>query len=54
MARLPSAVVIDPTGVVRSKGLVNTREQLDSLFNAVEMGVESIQTYIDRATPAAV
>ncbi|BBE72416.1 methylamine dehydrogenase accessory protein MauD [Oharaeibacter diazotrophicus] len=47
VARLPFAVVIDHTGVVRAKGLVNSREQLDSLFNAIDMGVDSIQTYID-------
>ena len=47
--RLPYAVLVDGEGVVRSKGLINNREQLESLFNAKEMGVPSIQTYLDEA-----
>lgn len=46
VARLPYAVVIDRRGVIRAKGLVNTREQLESLFNAYDLGVESIQHYL--------
>ena len=45
VARLPFAVLIDGEGVVRAKGLVNTREQLESLFNAMESGYASIQDY---------
>ena len=30
----PFAVLLDGEGVVKAKGLVNTREQLESLFNA--------------------
>ncbi|WP_035692898.1 methylamine dehydrogenase accessory protein MauD [Azospirillum halopraeferens] len=52
VARLPFAVLIDGAGTVRSKGLVNTREQLESLFNAHEMGVASIQSYLDDAAAA--
>lgn len=47
VARLPFAVLLDSDGVVRSKGLINTREQLESLFNAHEMGVGSIQSFLD-------
>ena len=43
--RLPFAVLSDPTGVVRAKGLVNNREQLESLFNALSAGVSSLQQY---------
>ena len=46
VARLPFGVLIDPAGVVRSKGLVNNREQLESLFNANEMKAASIQAYL--------
>ena len=49
VARLPYAVVLDRSGAVRAKGLVNTREQLESLFNAHDMGVASIQNYIGEA-----
>jgi methylamine dehydrogenase accessory protein MauD len=47
--RLPFGVLLDGDGVVRAKGLVNNREQLESLFNANDMGVASIQGYIEKA-----
>lgn len=50
--RLPFAVLLDADGVVRAKGLVNSREQLESLFNASETGFASIQDYISRNTTA--
>ena len=53
VARLPYAVVLDRSGAVRAKGLVNTREQLESLFNAHDMGVASIQNYIGEAQDGA-
>lgn len=43
--RLPFAVVLDPAGVVRGKGLVNSREQLESLLNARDVGQASIQDW---------
>ncbi|WP_454915178.1 methylamine dehydrogenase accessory protein MauD [Xanthobacter sediminis] len=52
VSRLPFAALIDGTGVVRAKGLVNSREQLESLFEAKEMGVASIQQYLDRTASA--
>ncbi|MBT9289313.1 methylamine dehydrogenase accessory protein MauD [Prosthecodimorpha staleyi] len=48
VSRLPFAILIDGTGVVRAKGLINNREQLESLFNAKELAVPSIQDYLDR------
>jgi methylamine dehydrogenase accessory protein MauD len=44
--RLPFAVLTDRDGVVRAKGLVNNREQLESLFNALRAGVASLQQYV--------
>ena len=41
--RLPFAVLLDATGTVRAKGLINNREQLESLFNALDAGVASFQ-----------
>ena len=49
VSRLPYAVLLDGQGVVRAKGLVNNREQLDSLFNAQDLGVASIQKYLSEA-----
>lgn len=47
VSRLPFAVLLDEHGTIRAKGLINNREQLESLFNASEMGVGSIQNYLD-------
>ena len=47
VSKLPYAVLIDAAGRVRAKGLVNSREQLDSLFAAQELGVASVQDYLD-------
>jgi methylamine dehydrogenase accessory protein MauD len=44
--RLPHAVLIDGSGVVRASGLVNSREHLDSLFEARERGVASLQEWL--------
>jgi methylamine dehydrogenase accessory protein MauD len=44
--RLPHAVLIDRAGVVRANGLVNSREHLDSLFEARERGVASLQEWM--------
>jgi methylamine dehydrogenase accessory protein MauD len=44
--RLPHAVLIGDGGTVLSKGLVNSREHLESLITAHEMGVVSVQDYL--------
>ena len=49
VGKLPYAVLIDGRGFIRSKGLVNTREHLESLFEAKERGVASIQEYLEHA-----
>jgi len=48
IAKLPYAVLVSEEGMIRGKGLVNSREQLESLFVAKESGVASIQEYIDQ------
>lgn len=53
ISKLPYAVLIDEAGRVRAKGLVNSREQLESLFNAKELGVSSVQEFIDRRVQAS-
>ena len=52
VGKLPYAVLLDAEGVVLSKGLVNSREHLESLVIAHEMGVKSVQDYIDGMNPA--
>lgn len=46
VSRLPYAVLMDRQGTVTAKGLVNSREQLDSLLNAQDMGTPTIQQYL--------
>lgn len=48
ISKLPYAVLIDEQGSIRGKGLVNSREQLESLFVAKEAGVASIQEFINQ------
>ena len=48
ISKLPYAVLIGEDGRIRGKGLVNSREQLESLFAAKEAGVASIQEYINQ------
>lgn len=46
--KLPYAVLIDEQGKIASLGIVNTREHIDSLFEAKERKVASIQAYLRR------
>lgn len=48
ISKLPYAVLIDESGKIRSKGLVNSREQLESLFTARDLNVASVQEYLDQ------
>jgi methylamine dehydrogenase accessory protein MauD len=53
IGKLPYAVLIGPDGIVRAKGLVNNREQLESLLTAEDFGVASMQDYLRRQPAAA-
>lgn len=46
VAKLPYAVLINEEGMVASMGIINSREHLDSLFEAKERKVGSIQDYL--------
>ena len=46
VGKLPYAVLIDAAGVLRAKGLVNTREHVESLFEAARLGVASMQEWL--------
>lgn len=48
VAKLPYAVLIDEAGKIAALGLVNTREHLESLLEAKERGVASIQEFLSR------
>ena len=47
--RLPHAVLIGEDGTLLSKGLVNSREHLESLVTAHEMGLVSVQDYLKQS-----
>jgi methylamine dehydrogenase accessory protein MauD len=48
VSKLPYAVLLDEEGRIASLGLVNSREHLESLFEAKERGVASIQEFLSR------
>jgi len=48
VSKLPYAVLIDEQGMIASMGIINSREHLDSLFEAKERKVASIQDYMSR------
>ncbi len=48
VAQLPFAALIDENGILCARGLVNTREHIESLFEAREQGVASIQEYLKK------
>jgi methylamine dehydrogenase accessory protein MauD len=45
VSRLPFAALLDDAGILRARGLVNSREHLESLFEAKRLGVSSLQEY---------
>jgi methylamine dehydrogenase accessory protein MauD len=45
VSRLPFAALLDQAGRLRARGLVNSREHLESLFEAQRLGVASLQDY---------
>lgn len=46
--KLPFAALVDRHGILRAKGIVNSREHLESLFEAHARGVASLQEYLTR------
>jgi methylamine dehydrogenase accessory protein MauD len=48
VSKLPFAVLIGPDGTLISKGLVNTREHLESLLESMETGISTLQDYMQK------
>ncbi|MGO1692593.1 MAG: methylamine dehydrogenase accessory protein MauD [Marinobacter sp.] len=46
IGKLPYAALIDQAGTLKAKGLVNSREHLDSLFETELLGASTLQDYI--------
>lgn len=53
VGKLPYAVLIDGAGKIAGMGIVNSREHLESLFEAKERGVASLQDFAARRAGAA-
>ncbi len=49
VSKLPFAVLIGSDGTLQSKGLVNTREHLESLIEAMDTGIATLQDYVGLA-----
>ncbi len=48
VSRLPFAVLIGSDGTLKSKGLVNTREHMESLIEAMDSGIATVQEYVEQ------
>ena len=46
VSKLPFAILIGQDGTLQSKGLVNTREHLESLIESMDSGVATVQEYV--------
>jgi len=44
----PYALLIDKEGILLTKGMVNSREHLESLLNAADLGISSREEYFQR------
>jgi methylamine dehydrogenase accessory protein MauD len=53
VGKLPYAVLLDESGTLVAQGLSNSREHLESLFEAKRLRVASIQEYFDRGARAS-
>lgn len=51
VSKLPFAVLIGSDGTLQSKGLVNSREHLESLIESMDSGVASLQDYVEKNMP---
>ncbi|WP_039011434.1 methylamine dehydrogenase accessory protein MauD [Pseudomonas brassicacearum] len=47
IGKLPYAALIDKAGTLRAKGLVNSREHLDSLFEVEHLNSATLQQYLN-------
>ena len=54
VAKLPYAVLIRPDGKIGSMGIVNSREHLESLFEAEALGIASLQDYLNPPDPVVI
>ncbi len=53
VSKLPFALLIGNDGTLKSKGLVNTREHMESLIESMDSGIATVQEYIGAQTQSA-
>lgn len=51
VSKLPFALLLSTDGTLLGKGLVNTREHLESLVESVRLGVTTVQEYVREFVP---
>lgn len=54
IGKLPYAVLIAADATLQAKGLVNSREHLDSLLETSHLGSSTLQEYLSKQAPAVV
>ena len=52
VSKVPYGVLLDADGVIKGKGLCNTREHVESLFETVRLGHASLQSYLKDSSTA--
>lgn len=50
ISKVPYGVLLDKDGVILSKGLCNTREHVESLFETVRVGHSTLQSFMKSST----
>ena len=46
VSKLPFALLISSDGTLKSKGLVNTREHMESLIESMDSGISTVQEFV--------
>ncbi len=54
VSKLPFAVLLGTDGTLLGKGLVNTREHLESLVESARLGITTVQDYVREFVPESV
>ncbi len=50
VSKVPYGVLLDKDGVIQAKGLCNTREHVESLFETIRVGQPTLQKFIKHAS----
>jgi methylamine dehydrogenase accessory protein MauD len=50
VSKLPFAVLVGSDGILKSKGLVNTREHMESLIESMDSGIATLQEFVGRTS----